>query len=109
MHTLYSSFIGPRRVDLAEARVPRYDLLDVTRDNRLTLQTARGCPLDCAFCGASRLISSYKMKPLDQVRAEIEAILDIWPRPFLELADDNTFVSKSWARKAGTRPGSRRS
>jgi radical SAM superfamily enzyme YgiQ (UPF0313 family) len=98
LQKLYSSFTGPRRVDLAQARVPRYDLLDVTRYNRLTLQTTRGCPLDCAFCGASRLISSYKIKPLHQVRAEIEAILDIWPRPFLELADDNTFVSKSWSR-----------
>jgi len=98
LQKLYSSFVGPRRVDLAQARVPRYDLLDVTRYNRLTLQTTRGCPLDCAFCGASRLISPYKIKPLHQVRAEIEAILDLWPRPFLELADDNTFVSKSWSR-----------
>lgn len=45
---------------LRDARVPRYDLLDVSRYNRLTIQTARGCPLDCTFCGASRTLSSYK-------------------------------------------------
>ena len=95
----YSSMDSPRRFDLAHAQVPRYDMLDVGRYNRLTLQTSRGCPLDCEFCGASRLISPYKIKPLAQVRRELEAILDIWPDPFIELADDNTFVSKKWARE----------
>ena len=94
----YSSLNTPRRFDLAQARVPRYDLLDVDRYNRLTLQTTRGCPLDCSFCGASRLISPYKIKPLTHIRQEIEAILEMWPHPFIELADDNTFVSKRWAR-----------
>ena len=95
----YSSMDSPRRFDLAQAQVPRYDMLDVDRYNRLTLQTSRGCPLDCEFCGASRLISPYKIKPLAQVRLELEAILNIWPEPFIELADDNTFVSKKWARE----------
>ena len=95
----YSSMDSRRRFDFAKARVPRYDMLDISRYNRLTLQTSRGCPLDCEFCGASRMISPYKIKPLAQVRRELEAILDIWPRPFLELADDNTFVSKKWARE----------
>ena len=53
----YSSMGSQRRFDLAQARVPRYNMLDVGRYNRLTLQTSRGCPLDCEFCGASRLIS----------------------------------------------------
>ena len=95
----YSSMDSPRRYDFAHAQVPRYDMLDIGRYNRLTLQTSRGCPLDCEFCGASRLISPYKIKPLAQVRRELEAILDIWPKPFVELADDNTFVSKKWARE----------
>jgi radical SAM superfamily enzyme YgiQ (UPF0313 family) len=98
LRRFYSSLHAPRRFALADARVPRYDLLDVDRYNRLTLQTTRGCPLDCSFCAALRLISPYKMKPFDRIRAELEAILEIWPRPFLELADDNTFVSKPWAR-----------
>ena len=99
MRSRYSSMDSARRFDLARAQVPRYDMLDVDRYNRLTLQTSRGCPLDCEFCGASRLISSYKIKPLGQVRRELEAILSIWPEPFIELADDNTFVSKNWARE----------
>ncbi|HYF37280.1 MAG TPA: radical SAM protein [Prosthecobacter sp.] len=78
--------------------VPRYELLDLDRYNRLTLQTTRGCPLHCSFCAASRTISPYRKKALAQIRRELEAILALWPRPFIELADDNTFVDKMWAR-----------
>lgn len=79
--------------------VPRYDLLELDRYNRLTLQTTRGCPLHCSFCAASRTISPYRKKSLVQVRRELETILNLWPRPFIELADDNTFVDKRWSRE----------
>ncbi len=84
---------------LEDARAPRYDLLDIARYNRLTLQTTRGCPLACTFCAASRLISPYKRKPIPLIRRELDAIVEVWPRPFIELADDNTFVQKPWARE----------
>ncbi len=87
-----------RGFDLADAKVPSYHLLDVERYNRITLQTTRGCPLDCSFCAASRLISPYKKKPLQLVRKELEEIIKIWKRPFIELADDNSFVDKRWAK-----------
>lgn len=79
--------------------VPRFDLLDKDRYNRITLQTTRGCPLDCIFCAASRLISNYKRKRMDRVDAELSAVTSVWPRPFVELADDNTFVNKSWSKE----------
>jgi radical SAM superfamily enzyme YgiQ (UPF0313 family) len=94
---VYASRARRSPFHMRDARVPRYDLLDVSRYNRITLQTTRGCPLDCSFCGASRTISSYKRKSLDQVRRELEAILSIWPDAFIELADDNTFVDKRWS------------
>jgi radical SAM superfamily enzyme YgiQ (UPF0313 family) len=86
--------------DLAQAPMPRFDLLDPSRYNRLTVQTQRGCPFHCEFCAASiRLRPGYRTKPVDRVVAEIEAIREIWPRPFIEFADDNTFASKrhGWA------------
>jgi radical SAM superfamily enzyme YgiQ (UPF0313 family) len=97
---LYDSATAGIRSQFHEAQpVPRYDLLDLDRYNRLTLQTTRGCPLHCSFCAASRTISPYRKKPLGQVRRELEAILALWPRPFIELADDNTFVDKAWSRE----------
>ncbi|MBX3120372.1 MAG: B12-binding domain-containing radical SAM protein [Fimbriimonadaceae bacterium] len=86
-----------QRYSFADSPLPRFDLLDINRYNRITIQTTRGCPLDCSFCAASRMISSYKRKPIPRIRREIEAILDRWPKPFIELADDNTFIHRKWS------------
>src|SRR5262249_40914917 len=37
---------------------PRFDLLRGRPYNRMTVQTSRGCPLDCEFCAASLRITS---------------------------------------------------
>ena len=34
------------------------------RPPRFTLQTQRGCPLACDFCGASRLLGPFQEKPI---------------------------------------------
>jgi len=88
-----------RSFDLAQAPMPRFELLDVGRYNRLTVQTQRGCPFRCEFCAASiRLTPTYKVKPVEKVMAEIRRIKEIWPRPFIEFADDNSFVNKPHSR-----------
>ena len=85
--------------DLALSPTPRFDLLDIDRYNRLTVQTQRGCPYRCEFCAGSLLMSpKYKHKPIDRVVAEIQRIKEIWPRPFIELADDNSFADRRHAR-----------
>ncbi|WP_438037951.1 B12-binding domain-containing radical SAM protein [Sorangium sp. So ce128] len=100
LRPLYSARSGAwPAFQIEGARVPRYDLLDVARYNRFTLQATRGCPLACTFCAASRLISPYKRKPIPLIRRELDAIIEVWPQPFIELADDNTFVQKPWARE----------
>jgi len=79
--------------DLGDAPVPRYELLDVEQYNRLTVQTSRGCPHRCDFCASSILLTpQYKVKPVECVIAEIRRIKAIWKYPFIEFADDNSFV-----------------
>jgi radical SAM superfamily enzyme YgiQ (UPF0313 family) len=51
------------------------------------------------FCGSSRLLGPYQVKPIPLIRRELERILELWPRPFVELADDNTFIDKPWSRE----------
>lgn len=86
--------------DLADAPVPRYDLLDPDRYNRLTVQTQRGCPWRCEFCASSILLTPrYETKPARKVAAEIEAMKSIWVDPFVELSDDNSFVNRRHARE----------
>jgi radical SAM superfamily enzyme YgiQ (UPF0313 family) len=35
------------------------------------------------------------VKPVDRVIAEVRRIKEIWPRPFIEFADDNSFVNRA--------------
>ena len=81
--------------DLREAPMPRFDLLNPDKYNRITVQTSRGCPHKCDFCASSILLTPrYKLKPVANVMAEIQNIKRIWPRPFIEFADDNSFVNR---------------
>ena len=77
---------------LAEAPVPRFELLGRRPRPRFTLQTQRGCPLACEFCGASRVLGPFREKPVAGVERELAALTALAPRPLLELADDNTFA-----------------
>ena len=89
-----------REFNLADAPMPRFDLLDIDRYNRITVQTQRGCPWRCEFCAASiRLTPLYKVKPVARVIAEIREIKKLWPKPFIELADDNSFVHRRHAKE----------
>ncbi len=86
--------------NFAGSPMPRFDLLDIERYNRLTVQTQRGCPFRCEFCAASiRISPTYKIKPVERVIAEIQGIKSLWKRPFIEFADDNTFVNKAHSKE----------
>jgi radical SAM superfamily enzyme YgiQ (UPF0313 family) len=86
--------------DLREAPLPRFDLLDPAKYNRLTIQTSRGCPHRCEFCASSILLTPhYKLKPVEKILNEVHAIKRLWPRPFIEFADDNSFVNRDHARR----------
>jgi len=89
-----------REFDLRDAPMPAFELLDVGRYNRITVQTSRGCPWRCTFCASSILLThKYKQKPIGKVLAEIDRIRSIWPRPFIEFADDNSFVDRRYWRE----------
>jgi radical SAM superfamily enzyme YgiQ (UPF0313 family) len=79
--------------------MPRFDLTRNRPYNRMTVQTSRGCPLNCEFCAASlRITSSFQQKAVDKVVAEINAALEARRQPFFEFADDNTFINKKWGK-----------
>ena len=93
-------YINDREFDLNAAPLPRFDLLDPAKYNRLTVQTSRGCPHKCEFCASSILLTPrYKVKPVENVIAEIRAIKKIWAKPFIEFADDNSFVHREHYKK----------
>jgi radical SAM superfamily enzyme YgiQ (UPF0313 family) len=86
--------------DLADAPMPRFELLDFDRYNRIPVQTSRGCPFRCDFCASSIMLTPrYTVKPVEKVMAEIHRIKERWERPFIEFADDNTFVLKPHSKR----------
>ncbi len=88
---------GRAEFGLQDAPMPAFELLDIERYNRLTVQSSRGCPHRCAFCASSILLTKqYKQKPATKVLAEIDRIKALWEHPFIEFADDNTFVNKAY-------------
>lgn len=83
--------------DLGLAPMPAFKLLDISKYNRLTVQTSRGCPHRCEFCASSTVLThKYKQKPVGKVLDEIAQIFAIWERPFIEFADDNSFVDHAY-------------
>lgn len=83
--------------DMANAPMPAFELLDISKYNRLTVQTSRGCPHFCSFCASSKLLTrKYKQKSIPQVLKEIDKIKNIWKHPFIEFADDNSMVNKNY-------------
>jgi radical SAM superfamily enzyme YgiQ (UPF0313 family) len=79
---------------------PRFELLRGRPYNRMTVQTSRGCPLDCEFCAASlRITSAFQQKPVSLVVEEIRTALEVAEQPFFEFADDNTFLNKKWGKE----------
>jgi radical SAM superfamily enzyme YgiQ (UPF0313 family) len=87
-------------VDVSKLPVPRYDLLENRPYNRFTVQTSRGCPWRCDFCASNVMLSQrYRKRPVEHVIRDIRAIQQLRDRPFIEFADDNTFVNKAWGRE----------
>ncbi|MCC6464196.1 MAG: cobalamin-dependent protein [Planctomycetes bacterium] len=86
---LQRRYVAPR-ADLGAAPLPAWRLAGAL--SRYSLQTQRGCPFACEFCGASRLLGPFREKPLARIEDELAQLAALSPRPVIELADDNTFA-----------------
>ncbi len=97
-HTWRAADFEP--VDVASLPVPRFDLLESRPYNRYTVQASRGCPYRCEFCASTVMLARpYRKRPVEHVVRDIQAILELHPGAFIELADDNTFVDAEWGKE----------
>jgi len=63
------------RLPLENLPFPRNDLYSSGYRLRASVQTARGCPIDCDFCSVSVSHGrTYRQRPVDEVLDEIEAL-----------------------------------
>ena len=87
-------------VDIATMPLPPFEILGDRRYNRYTVQTTRGCPWRCDFCASTVMLNApYRRRPPEQVKRDIEHLQSIQPGAFVEFADNNTFVDKTWGKQ----------
>ena len=96
---LRSVYAG-QRADLSRLPLPRRDLLPRRHYLWGSLQTSRGCPLDCSFCSVSAFNGrAFRRRPLDGVIDELEQI----PQRLVMVADDNLIghgrADRQWAAR----------
>jgi radical SAM superfamily enzyme YgiQ (UPF0313 family) len=87
-------------VSVRQLPLPRYDLLAGRPYNRFPVQTTRGCPWRCDFCASNVMLrQTYRKRPVREVIRDVRAVQRQRRRPFIEFADDNTFVDKEWGKE----------
>jgi radical SAM superfamily enzyme YgiQ (UPF0313 family) len=81
--------------DVTNTPIPRFDLLDLTAYNDMSVQFSRGCPFQCEFCD---IIVLYGRKPRTktpaQLLAELQALYDLGWRRSIFVVDDNFIGNK---------------
>ncbi len=94
---IYNHFDRP---SLRNLPAPRRDLLSNTGYMfKNTIQVFRGCKFDCSFCSVTRFFGrSYRMKPLDDVLAEIKNLRGTsLASRFFGFLDDNIVGDRSYS------------
>jgi radical SAM superfamily enzyme YgiQ (UPF0313 family) len=86
---------GDERPDLALARVPRFELIDLSPYASLALQYSRGCPFQCEFCDIIEIFGRVpRVKSPEQVVAELDALRALGARGTLFFVDDNFVANR---------------
>ena len=86
------------RADMAEAVVPRFDLVRFADYMRVGVQFSRGCPYNCEFCDIiERFGRTPRTKSAAHMVAELQALYDLGYRGHVDLVDDNLIGDKSKA------------
>lgn len=94
-------YYSSNKVDLATLPPPRYDIVrNITRFNKLSLFTTRGCPHRCAYCCLVTTYGpKYRHKTVEQVVREVEMLKEIYPNPYISFSDENMLIDRKWARE----------
>ena len=83
--SLESIYKASDTVNIASLPHPRHDLFD-KRYQWCSVQTSRGCPMDCEFCSVTAFNGMrFRRRPIEPVLNEIKSL----PQKFLFFTDDN--------------------
>lgn len=86
--------------DLALTPFPRWDLVNIKNYASLMIQYSRGCPFNCDFCDVTAMFGhNPRLKSVDQLLGELQAIYDIGWRGGVFIVDDNFIGNKRAIKK----------
>ena len=78
------------RLDMIQESLPRYDLINPADYFAMSVQLSRGCPHNCEFCSVTELNGKNpRLKPIERLIAELEAIRQSGFRGSTMIVDDN--------------------
>ena len=93
-------FRSAEKADMAEAVIPRFDLIRFRDYIQVGIQCTRGCPFNCEFCD---VIEIYGRKPRskspEQIIKELQTLYDLGHRGHIDFVDDNFIVNKKNTKK----------
>jgi radical SAM superfamily enzyme YgiQ (UPF0313 family) len=88
-------FRATEKPDVTATPIPRFDLLDFSAYQTMSVQFSRGCPFQCEFCD---IIVLYGRKPRTkqptQLLAELESLYQLGWRGSVFMVDDNFIGNK---------------
>ena len=88
-------FRATEKPAVTETPIPRYDLLELSAYDNMSIQFSRGCPFQCEFCD---IIVLYGRKPRtktpSQLIQELEYIYNLGWRGGVFMVDDNFIGNK---------------
>ena len=88
-------FRATEKPAVTDTPIPRYDLLDMSAYDNMSVQFSRGCPFQCEFCDIIVLYGRKpRTKPPQQLLAELERIYDLGWRGAVFMVDDNFIGNK---------------
>lgn len=89
--------------DLAVQPLPQLNLINqkfYQRKGRgsAVVVAGRGCPMNCTYCslGASSTHARFRLRPVEQVLAEIQHNMDHHDMGFLDFEDENFTLNRKW-------------
>ena len=92
---LQNFYQSDERPDVAQAPIPRWDLIKLRHYATMPLQLSRGCPFDCEFCDIIVMNGRVpRVKAPDQMIRELESLAHAGWAGSIFIVDDNFIGNK---------------
>jgi radical SAM superfamily enzyme YgiQ (UPF0313 family) len=89
-------YIQKEHIDMKDSPAPDWSFIKGKEYLYFAVQTSRGCPNNCDFCDAVKLVGhKYRTKTIDQIMIEIKNAYNAGAETIF-FSEDNFFVKKSF-------------